>query len=374
MKKQIRLLIENLFDDIYDIEDQKNIDTEIADDNIKISIVNKLKQFDGNYTKYDDFNNYDMQTVEKYIKLADKLYIFFKESKPYYKQVYKVEKQDNTYKIIFGPKDYIDTVTYFIFYIDDEENNNHIKQLDIKISNIIELNGHSLKIELIELLYILQEQGMILDCINYEKSYQKIKELIFDKYTYDSKVRFRLTQFILDNFPIIKINDENIFSISNGLKAKINGIVFENNEVCKNFYEYLKTNKIKKYDCTSYGAILQETDLDVRYDEVNNIQNEFCIKNKFEQYTYTSDKLRILDKLEEETAKYCYNKYDWKEDFHNIRYMWSYEWQDKGKDSKGSFINAHIEFEFYDANNKYQRVHLYWKFYKSGELTLLNSY
>ena len=30
--------------------------------------------------------------------------------------------------------------------------------------------------------------------------------------------------------------------------------------------------------------------------------------------------------------------------------------------------------EFYDANNKYQHVHLYWKFYKSGELTLLNSH
>ena len=116
MKKHIRLLIENLFDDIYDIEDQKNIDTEIVDDNIKISIVNKLKQFDGNYTKYDDFNNYDMQTVEKYIKLADKLYIFFKESKPYYKQVYKVEKYDNTYKIILVQK-IIQILLHILYFI-----------------------------------------------------------------------------------------------------------------------------------------------------------------------------------------------------------------------------------------------------------------
>ena len=31
MKKQIRLLVEGLFDDLYDIEDNKNLDTEIAD-------------------------------------------------------------------------------------------------------------------------------------------------------------------------------------------------------------------------------------------------------------------------------------------------------------------------------------------------------
>ena len=31
MKKQIRLLIEGLFDDIYAVEDEKNIDTEFSD-------------------------------------------------------------------------------------------------------------------------------------------------------------------------------------------------------------------------------------------------------------------------------------------------------------------------------------------------------
>ena len=34
MKKQIRLLVEGLFDDLYDIEDQKNLDTEISDNYI----------------------------------------------------------------------------------------------------------------------------------------------------------------------------------------------------------------------------------------------------------------------------------------------------------------------------------------------------
>ena len=31
MNKNIRLLIEGLFDDLYDIEDQKNLDTDLAD-------------------------------------------------------------------------------------------------------------------------------------------------------------------------------------------------------------------------------------------------------------------------------------------------------------------------------------------------------
>ena len=34
MNKQIRLLVEDLFDDLYDIEDEKNIDTEISDEYI----------------------------------------------------------------------------------------------------------------------------------------------------------------------------------------------------------------------------------------------------------------------------------------------------------------------------------------------------
>ncbi len=34
MNKQIRLLLEDLFDDLYDIEDQKNLDTEISDNYI----------------------------------------------------------------------------------------------------------------------------------------------------------------------------------------------------------------------------------------------------------------------------------------------------------------------------------------------------
>ena len=35
MKKQIKLLVEKLFDDLYDIEDEKNIDTDLTDEYIK---------------------------------------------------------------------------------------------------------------------------------------------------------------------------------------------------------------------------------------------------------------------------------------------------------------------------------------------------
>lgn len=38
MKKQIRLLVENLFDDLYDIEDQKNLDTDLADQYLNYKI------------------------------------------------------------------------------------------------------------------------------------------------------------------------------------------------------------------------------------------------------------------------------------------------------------------------------------------------
>ena len=34
MKQNIKILVEKLFDDLYDIEDNKNLDIEISDENI----------------------------------------------------------------------------------------------------------------------------------------------------------------------------------------------------------------------------------------------------------------------------------------------------------------------------------------------------
>ena len=365
MKKYIRLLIEGLFDDIYDLNNDTNDVIELGDDIIYDNTISELKKLKNNITDYSDITRNNVLDFKKYILIADKIYTFINKAYSYLNLKYKVEKaHDDLYKICICSA-VASHLSICNFYIHDDI----IENIEINVSLFITYSGKTVKIGIIELLTLLKSLNISVKeiTLNTYSTAPSFTRIIFHKIIYTKD--YVLTSDIIDNFPEINIqkglnNKHNIFNESN-LTAEICGIIFDNEDTCNKFYEYLKQKNIKKYDCKSYGYIINGE----QFANILKIQTDFCIKNKFVQYTFTSNKSQILDILEDETVNYCKKHYKFIDD----GYSWSYGFKDKGKDKNGSFIQIDISFEFDDIDNKHQYYTFIWKFYKTGQFELLEN-
>ena len=371
MKKQIKLLIENIFNDIYDIDNENNVTIEI-NDNIHINdIINKYSKLEGNRTEIKSFSADDLLKLEQYFEFAHKLYIFIINTEHNKNIYYKIQQNENNEVCIYlnydeSYKEYNNLLTVYM------ENYNIIKKLEYKGSHLLTVYDNEYKFNFINLLSFLEKQNIILKEINYIiNGYigNKIKKITFGKYVWgQDSSNYILTNFILNHFPDVYISrnkDEklNIFNI-NGVKACIDGIYFESEDICKKFYEYLKQHNIKKYDCDSYGYILNSNSKGYNKNDIDKIQTEFCIANKFDQYSLATDKEKINNLVKKEVVSYCKEHYDLIHD----HYMWKISYEEKGKDSDGSFIQIKAEINFTDKNGKFKRIILLYNFYKTGFL------
>ena len=360
MKKQIKLLIESLFDDIYD--DSNDLSTDIVDSQIIESIINKLKSL--KYNKTPDYNIGNINDLEKVTLFIDKFFNFIINTKSFYKSLaYKIEETNDSYKCTIANEQYMDGYPYLIFYI-NKDDISIIEKLDIFVTMFCYTNGKVFHAQLVELLNILTQENITINKIiyNYQNTELKIKKLQFEKFTYDGK--YKLTSSMIDKIPEIYFDNKNIYSFSN-LKIYINNIVVDSEETYKKFLQYLKNKKIKKFDSSSYMTIIDEEE---NYIYSNEILRDFCIDNKIELYSFTTDKPKIENLIEDETVRYCKKHYDC--DFE--RYAWSIEFKDKIKDKNGSGAQILVEIEFDDNNNKHKYLKILWDFYKTGFIQLNN--
>ena len=83
MKKHIRLLIENIFDDIYDIDQENNITVEIGDNLKKQELIHKYKNAEGNSTDFSLFSDEQLFKIEPYFDIANLIYNFFNKNNSY---------------------------------------------------------------------------------------------------------------------------------------------------------------------------------------------------------------------------------------------------------------------------------------------------
>ena len=368
MNKKIKLLVENLFDDLYDIDQENDLTVDIADDGYIKDVINKFKN-ENNKTQYSDFSKDKLLNIEPYLKLAEDIFNFVKchekGNEKYY--VYKVELYNESYKISIIYDTGTVAINMYEFYMQDET---HIKLLNYSGNKFLELYGKDFRINIMDLLCLLNKKQIIVNEINYILSGHQcnIKNISFGRYVYNNDSQI-ITDYTLNNFPSIFIilnNTEkiNVFNIK-GLRVYISGLTFDSKEVCKKFYNFLKSKNIKKYNCNSYSYIKLQGDeygTSVNSHEAINIQTEFCIANKLEQYSLTSDKNRIINLIEDEMLLYCKKH----KDYDSLGYMWSYEFKDKGKDEDGSYVQILVDVEFDDRNGKHQHVKLLYDFYKTG--------
>ena len=369
MKKHIRLLIENIFDDIYDIDQENNITVEIGDNLKKQELIHKYKNAEGNSTDFSLFSDEQLFKIEPYFDIANLIYNFFNKNNSYNHvhinyEIIPSNKNNfiiNIYKNI--NKDKYDIIKF------DMINENTIENFNYYSNKLVYILGNTLYLYFIEFLCLLIHNNIILKNFNYIYSgFLKLKEIKFQRFTYDNNVPISITNKLIQNFPNVFIKQDSQDKIldvfkQKGLKVSINGIQFENQETCKQFYELLKKYNIKKYDCKSYGYIFNED----RHVNIDKIQTEFCIANKFEQYSLTTNKKQIRDLVEDAAVEYITKNYN----YDNSGFMWLCEFCDKGKDDDGSYTEIYVEIEFDKKGGKHCLCKLLYNFYKTGLLKLI---
>ena len=371
MKKQLKLLVENLFDDLYNIDQETNSDIDLADNEYIRNLQDKFNK-EYNKTIYSDFSTGQILQLEPYLELAEDIFNFVKKhergNEKYY--VYKVELYNESYKISIIYDTGTVAINMYNFYMLDE---NHIELIEYFGSKFIQLYGKSLMLNIMDILCLINKKQIIVQNIHYMLVGHQfnVKSIDFGKYSYVKDVQI-ITNFVINNFPniFVMVNNtekRNVFDIK-GLRVSINGLIFDSEDVCKNFYELLKSKNIKKYDCISYGYIKLKDDENDYSTSCNliNIQTEFCITNKFEQYSLTSDTKRIEDLITDDISYYCKQNYD----YLGYNAMYSFEKYDKGKDNYGSYARYSIDFEFYNKDDKYISLNFIYRFYKSGKIII----
>jgi len=239
---------------------------------------------------------------------------------------------------------------------------NHIVNFiinDHSYSLNLDYDKNTAKLTYFDILTLFYDEGIIIDNIKYYTHDFSFKNIYITSRSY--KKLFSLTKEVLDVHPNVFINNRNLFSEKN-LNCWFNNIKFNTEKDAVAFLMFLKSKGIKKYRFFSRAYI---GDDEYKFDE---IFNDFLIKNKFQKYNISTDKLEIENIIWEKSIKYLLSVKNI--DYKKYTSYFSIEFLDKNTDKQyGSNVLVYLKLDLY-KNQLLYKIQLYWKFYKSGYIVL----
>ena len=361
MNKNIKLLIENLFD-TDEVDSLLNtgdyIENEIEQENIIREIKQKYSKLDGNETDYSSNNitNINIDIIKLYSLFAFDLYNTITS---YYitnfKVIYKIDFLHNTINFYYA--DYDDE---FVSFMTINITNNNI-EFHINDNMVFYYDDYLRK------LIILYLQELLSICNKYHFNITKIyitdKSISNYKDVEISGCRSQ-NNLITNKYPDIYVNDKIIFNNKN---IELNKYSFNNETELTNFLDWLTSYKIKVL--SNYI----NCDINKNKDNIKELILDYCIKNKISRYNFTK-------KSEQNIAYTLYNeikniliKQNILERSKNVLY--DYIITDKGKDKTyGEYEQFKMHLQFFNSETDKLTVIVYiYNVYKTGYKEIIDS-